>query len=170
MRFLVLMLTFVIYPQICFSTTSSSGISLSPPNEIDASKPALSSSQKTRWSYLIGKWFGKEATKEGGTVMWITERDDTGRYEIHFRSIDASGKVEEHIEVGEWGISGPIYFTIFKGTIENGRTLPSDSTDPYNRDAYRILRLDNNIFEYESFASGNKYKATKVPSNFIFPK
>lgn len=102
--------------------------------------------------------------------MWIVERRNDGIYKIHFRVIDPLGEKTDKIELGEWGVSGPIYFTIYKGYIERDKIIPVDPADPYNRDAYQILKLDDEIFEYESFDPVNKYTVRRVPSHFEFPE
>jgi len=36
-------------------------------------------------------------------------------------------------------------------------------------DAYKIITLNSEVFEYESFSSGNRYTLIKVPDDFVFP-
>lgn len=119
---------------------------------------------------MVGKWYGSQPTKEGGVKQHTIERAIDGSYKIVFRVTDANGKVEESSEVGHWGVSGPIYFSIFRGWLSDGRLSTSDPTSPYNYDAYKIINLSTEDFEYESFSSGNRYKIKRVPNDFEFPK
>jgi len=137
---------------------------------IDEGKPYLTQSQEAKWTQLTGRWFGSELTKTGGKVMWIAERRNDGTYRIQFRIIDISGKKQEKIEMGEWGVSGDIYFTTYKADLVGDKVVPVDPTDPYNRDAYRILKLTNETFEYISVDSSNKWTVRKVPADFKFPE
>ena len=81
--------------------------------EITSTKPALTLSQEDAWNILIGKWYGSQPTKEGGYKQEIMERFPEGTYKITFRVYDKNGQAKEQTEVGHWGVSGPIYFTIF---------------------------------------------------------
>jgi hypothetical protein len=42
-----------------------------------------------------------------------------------------------------------------------------DASDPYNRDAYKILKLDENSFKYKHVRTGMKLEAHKVAEDFI---
>ena len=170
MKLVIIILFLLVFPPICFSKALSPLQTPAPQNEIDAPKPTLSQPQENKWSKMTGKWFGQEGTKNGGRVMWIAERNNDGTYKIHFRVVGLSGEITDQIEVGEWGVSGPVYFTIFKARIEGDKIIPVDPTNPYNRDAYKIIRLNEEYFEYEAFDSGNKFSVRKVPIDFVFPK
>lgn len=143
-------------------------------NNIIAEKPFLSNSQESSWSLMLGKWYGRQPITEDGFREQITERVADGTYIVTFRLHDVDSNVEEHIEVGNWGISGPVYFTIFRGWSEGGQISPSDPSDPYNYDpynydAYKIIDLNENTFIYESYSSGNQYTLEKVSNNYEFP-
>lgn len=132
-------------------------------------KPSLTLSQEQTWSLMIGKWFGSQSTKDGGKKQQIMERSPQGTYQITFRIFDKDGKMEQQSEAGHWGVSGPVYFTIFRGWVEGNQLSPSNPDDPYNYDAYKIIRLNSEVFEYESYSSGNKYSIKRVANDFQFP-
>ena len=136
--------------------------------KIVAIKPKSSESQKDRWKLLAGKWYGNQIEKDGGWLEWIVDRSIDGKYRIDFRLHNEDGTYKDQVEVGEWGISGPIYFSIFKGWLKNKRFSPNDATNPNNRDAYKILKLDSEIFIYKNFETGNEYTVKKVPETFSF--
>jgi hypothetical protein len=138
----------------CATTVTSNKV-------ITDSKPVSLSDEKT-WKYLIGEWHGSQTTKEGGNRKEICIRHPDGTYEVEFKSTDKDGVVSNHKEVGLWGVSGSIYFSIFRGWVNNGRIKLSDPSDPYNYDAYSIIILDETEFEYKHVSTGNEYKVIKV--------
>lgn len=133
-------------------------------------KPNLTSSQEEKWKFMTGKWYGKQPTKDGGVKQQIMHRDSGGSYKITFRIHDKNGKYKEQTEGGHWGVSGPIYFTSFRGWFNDGQFLASNPADPYNYDAYKIIKLNDKVFEYEAFSSNNKFTLRKVPNDFVFPE
>ena len=119
---------------------------------------------------MIGKWYGSQPTKEGGVKKWIVERMSPGTYKIVFRIYEKDAtSYWEQIEVGEWGVSGPVYFSILRGWVKDGKLTPADPTDPFNYDAYKIISLTDEKFEYENYDSGDVYGIKKVPISFDFP-
>ena len=136
---------------------------------VTSEKPSLTLSQEETWNLMIGKWFGSQPTKDGGKKQEIMERSPQGTYQITFRVYDKNGKMKEQSESGYWGVSGPVYFTIFRGWVEGNQLFPSNPADPYNYDAYRIIKLNNETFEYENYSSGDKYVIRRVPNDFKFP-
>jgi hypothetical protein len=136
--------------------------------EVKSSKEFISSSQEMSWKLLSGTWFGSQPTKEGGIKQEIIERVSNGAYRVKFKITSKNGSISKTEEYGEWGASGSIYFTIFKGFIEDGKESRVD-VEPYNYDAYRIITLNNDMFEYEHVTTGNKYTIKRVQFNFDFP-
>lgn len=137
--------------------------------EITSVKPSLPSSQEEAWNLLIGKWYGSQPTKDGGEKKEIVERSPQGTYQITFRIYGKDGQYKEQTEAGQWGVSGPVYFTIFRGWVKGNRFSPSNPADPYNYDAYRIIKLNNEEFGYENYSSGNRYIVKRVSDDFVFP-
>jgi len=133
-------------------------------------KPTLTLSQENAWNLMIGKWYGSQPTKDGGLRKEIVERSAQGTYKITFRVYDKEGKFKEQSEAGHWGVSGPVYFTIFRGWIKDNKLSPSNPSDPYNYDAYKIIKLNSEVFEYENYSTGNKYVIKKVAGYFEFPQ
>ena len=136
---------------------------------VTAMKPEITQSQEEIGQLLVGKWLGDQPTKEGGSRKWLVERRPDGKYLIQFRVTNSDGSILEQTEVGEWGVSGNIYFSIFKGWIDNGNFIPSDSSDSYNQDAYEIIKLTEQQFRYKNLDSGNEYTVKRVPNDFVFP-
>jgi len=119
---------------------------------------------------LTGKWYGEQPLPNGGRRQHIIERNEFGQYRITFRVHEKSGQTTEQIEVGLWGVSGPVLFTIFQGLVEENRMTSVDPVDPHNYDAYKIIRLDAEKFVYQHYVSGNQYTVKRVPEDFEFPE
>tara|TARA_B100000768_G_C11165037_1_gene326208 strand:+ start:320 stop:814 length:495 start_codon:yes stop_codon:yes gene_type:complete len=136
---------------------------------VTSQKPSLSLAQEETWDLMIGKWYGSQPTKDGGKKQTIMERSPQGTYKITFRVFDKDGKYKEQAEVGHWGVSGPVYFTMFRGWIKGDQLSPSNPSDPFNYDAYKIIKLNKDVFEYEDYSTGDKYVTKKVPNDFQFP-
>ncbi len=126
--------------------------------------------QKKYHYALIGTWYGNQKTNDGGFREEISHKYANGKYKLYFRMHNKDGSYYDQIEVGEWGLSGNIYFSIFKGWIDvdSNKFIPSDQSDPFTRDAYRILKLTDKEFVYESLDIKYKFINKKVPSNFKF--
>jgi hypothetical protein len=136
---------------------------------IDRYKPDLTEDAKNQRERIIGRWFGESKTKDGFHRMWIDEERPDGTFIINFRTYDKNRNFEEQTEIGIWGISGPIYFTIIKKLVIEGFEVPVDPANPYYYDAYEVLTLTNQDFEYCEIATGNIFKAKRVSENFILP-
>jgi hypothetical protein len=135
---------------------------------IDKFKPPESLQQEQR-ALLVGKWFGDAVTKEGDRRLQITQRAADGTYKVTFRLIDRSGKISEQSEVGFWGISGSVYFTITRGWLKDERLLEANPTDASLNDAYQVLELTQERFRYRTLQSGSEYSLTRVDDAFEFP-
>lgn len=125
-----------------------------------------SRSDEQNFQILVGKWYGNQPTTDGGKREQLVIRNHDGTHIIHFRVHEPNGETWDQIEVGEWGISGDIYFTIFKGWIKNGTFKPSTGNVAYNRDAYKILELTGAQFVYESAQDGEVFSLEKVDAVF----
>ncbi len=135
---------------------------------ITQSKPELTKTEHESWQNLIGKWYGKNLVKEGGTREHLIERQPNGKYLTTFKYTKPDGSIEFTTEVGLWGVSGNVYFTIFRGWIVREKLRPSDPTDPYNNDAYQIIKLTKDVFEYQSVSTGSHYLVKRVSQDFAF--
>jgi len=136
-------------------------------NKIPHASPSLSKNDELNWQRLTGKWYGNMESKEQGKNEWLVERNLDGTYIIQFKNTEKDGNIIRATEYGEWGISGNIYFTIFKGRIENGIKYPVDNSDPYNRDAYKILKINDNYFGYKNVRINYRFSVKKVSADFI---
>ena len=118
------------------------------------------------WNLLIGTWHGSQRTKDGGVYNWVMRHSANGLYMHESQTVTPDGKVEYQVEVGEWGMGGNIYFSIFKGWIEDNKFKPADPIDPINRDVYQIIELTDTLFRYKHLDSGEVYSTEKVADDF----
>lgn len=112
---------------------------------------------------FVGKWRSEQANEKGGINITTVHRSQDGRYLVEFTILDDDAKLKnKQEEFGYWGVSGGVYFTLFKGWIENDEFFAADPNNAYNYDAYKILGVDPDTIVYESLASGNKYQYSKI--------
>jgi len=119
---------------------------------------------------FVGRWYGETSQTGGVTKRWLVDAFPDGVFRITFRFYNADGSYREQIEVGEWGISGPVYFLSTKGWVDDGMFLKADTRNGELYDAYKILKLDAGVFEYEHFVNGNRYQIRKVETSFALPE
>jgi len=119
---------------------------------------------------LVGKWLGQMPDANGDLQQWLVSRFADGSYRIHLRIDRNDGSLKEQIEVGMWGVSGPIYFTILKGWMKGGQFVPADMENPSFYDAYEILELDSDHMKYRTFGMIEMVLEVKrVADTFEFP-
>jgi hypothetical protein len=121
-----------------------------------------------RRALLVGKWFGEAKLENGGTRQWIAERFGDGRYRIEFKVESSEGYLNQ-VEVGRWGVSGKVYFTLLQGWEHNGQIIPADPSDPTIYDAYELLELTAEKMRYRSYETNDNYELRKVSGDFDFP-
>lgn len=156
MKVLIPLLATVIFFSGC-TTAGGSGYT------ITAFKPVLTEDKKALRTSFVGKWLSKQPTKEGGTREALIERFDDGKYLVEFKVYDAKGALTKtQKEFGVWGVSGGIYFTVYRGLVENGQLYPSDPTDAYNYDSYKILEVSSEQLEYISLSSEGRFVYLRV--------
>jgi hypothetical protein len=119
---------------------------------------------------FVGRWYGETATTDGSAKRWIVDAFPDGVFRITFRFYEEDGSYREQVEVGEWGISGPVYFLSTKGWVDDGMFLKADTRNGELYDAYKILKLDAAVFEYEHYVNGNRYQVRKVDTGFALPE
>ena len=132
-------------------------------------KSELPLSAKQKRTTLVGKWFGELINDKGEIQRWLVDRANDGNYKIEFRIYKNDGRIREQIEVGHWGVSGPIYFSILRGWIKDGKFLPANPEKPYYYDAYQIINLSDKAFTYYNFDTKVKFDVTKVNDDFKWP-
>ncbi|MDB5981688.1 MAG: hypothetical protein JWQ69_2703 [Pseudomonas sp.] len=122
--------------------------------------------QEREHAMLIGKWYGEATTLDGKHMQQISEHRANGTFTVSFRETDKSGQVLEHKEVGVWGVSGKIYFTITTAQIEGDRIRPFKPGNANLNDAYEIIELTATTFRDKSQDNGDDFTETRVDDAF----
>ena len=126
--------------------------------------PALDPS--ARREALVGRWYGETTTLDGRTLRWVTDRDSNGTYRTQYHSSKPDGDIEESIEMGQWGLSGGVFFTLQRAWVRNGESQRADPANVYSSDAYDLLTLNERTIEYRSVGSGKRFTVRRVTPEF----
>jgi len=112
---------------------------------------------------LIGTWYRSDIDDQGLPTSEYAQLTDDGSFEFSFVTHNCQGDIlEELIELGDWGIVGDIHFTITKSEFVEGDHYAADLTDEDNYQAYRVLQLTNQIFEYQHLITKEVYILKRV--------
>ena len=126
-------------------------------------KSALSEDKKVLREGFVGRWRSEQPNDKGGTNITTVHRSQDGRYLVEYTILDHQAQIKNHQEeFGFWGVAGGVYFTLFKGWVENDEFYPADPTNAYHYDAYQILAVEPEAITYKNLASGNKFRYLKV--------
>jgi hypothetical protein len=86
-----------------------------------------------------------------------------GSFEFTFMSTDQEkGVTEEIIELGDWGLVGNIHFTITKSELIAQQLYAADLNDSNNYQAYKVLQLNHQVFEYQHIETKEIFMMRKV--------
>jgi len=129
-------------------------------------KPQPSLVETRRHAMMIGKWVGESPVEMDGQRRVLLQRNADGSFTVTFKTEWEDERVALEQQVGQWGIAGPVYFTITTGWVDGDRVDPTDLGQPYFYDAYRVVDLDNDRFEFESFSTGQPYVLQRVADSF----
>jgi len=136
-------------------------------NEFDTGDFPYQSAQNNMKNHLVGKWMG-ERQDETKITTWLVDRNPSGTQNIYFYEENLeTGVVTRTLEVLKWGFSGGVYFTILqKKTRSNAADYTDmefvDQGDAFYQDAYRVLHIGENLFEYEHIQYGRDYIINRI--------
>jgi hypothetical protein len=131
-----------------------------------AYKPRSSLAETRRHGMMVGKWVGESAVERGGERRVLLERFADGTFKVTFKTQWENDYPVIEQQVGQWGISGPVYFTITTGWVDGDQVDRTDLGQPYYYDAYRIVDVSDDVFEFESFSAETRYLLQRVPDDF----
>mgnify|MGYP000450370687 CR=1 FL=1 len=118
---------------------------------------------------LIGKWYGEWRDKKGGKWRELSEISSDGTYRFSFLYVHANGTKQKEVMIGEWGLVGPVHFTISKVHEKNNKFYRINQGEEKNYEAYEVIALDSKKFRYRSYRSGKEYIVHKVGKDFTLP-
>ena len=100
----------------------------------------------------------------------ITKKPNTlvlkkkGEYIEVIYNTDISEKKKRDMKLGYWGISNNIFFTIIFAVEANDYSvIASDHDDPLNYNAYEIIKLNEDVFQYKDVRTGEMYNLRRKP-------
>jgi hypothetical protein len=129
-------------------------------------KPRPTPEEHRRHAQLIGNWVGEAHLETGGLRRVLLQQFADGTFRMTFETRQQDDRIVRRQQVGQWGISGPVYFTITTAWLDGERREPTDLGQPYFYDAYRIVTLDGGAFEYVSFSPERRYRLQRVADDF----
>ncbi|WP_286235286.1 hypothetical protein [Thalassotalea sediminis] len=112
---------------------------------------------------LVGSWFSSQLHDNGETHTEQAHLHNDGTYEFTFTVFDQEyQRVQEQIEVGDWGLVGDIHFTIARAEVDHEEAFPVDMANPDNYHAYQVIQLDSKIFKYQHIVTKEVFILKRV--------
>jgi hypothetical protein len=143
---------------------SAAGLSTDPKDSTPNARLAPALDPNSRRQALVGRWYGESMTADGQSLKWVTNREANGTYRTQY--LLNKDEPEESIEIGQWGLSGSVFFTIQRVWIRNGETQRVDGSNAYSYDAYDITNIAEQSLEYRSAGSGKRFTVRRVGTSF----
>jgi hypothetical protein len=117
-------------------------------------------------SLLFGRWYRKDIDSQGRQVVEYAELSADGSFEFTFESTEQENNVvEQVVELGDWGLVGNIHFTITKTELIDQQLYAVDLNDSANYNAYKVLQLNHNTFEYQHIETKEIFIMRKITDN-----
>ncbi|MBL4899226.1 MAG: hypothetical protein JKX76_06195 [Colwellia sp.] len=115
---------------------------------------------------LFGRWYRNDTDTKGLKVVEYAELSADGSFEFTFVSTEQETNITEQIiELGDWGLVGNIHFTITKSELVDQQLYAADLNDSDNYQAYEVLKLDHQTFEYQHIETKEIFKMRKITDN-----
>jgi len=115
---------------------------------------------------LFGRWYRNDIDAQGRQIVEYAELSADGSFEFTFVSTEKETNVTEQIiELGDWGLVGDIHFTITKSELIDQQLYASDLNDSDNYQAYKVLQLDHQNFEYQHIETKEIFMMRRVTDN-----
>lgn len=115
---------------------------------------------------LVGRWYRSEQSENGETITEYAGLTIDGSYEFSFITHNNAGEIQEEItEFGDWGLVGDIHFTLTKGEMVDEQHYAADLANSDNYQAYKVLSLTSQVFEYQHVVSKEIYTLRRILSD-----
>lgn len=116
---------------------------------------------------LFGRWFRENSDDQNSKTVEYAQLSADGSFEFTFITLETqSGKTEQIVEqvteLGDWGLVADIHFTITKNEIFDEQIYAADLNDSNNYQAYRVLQLNHQIFEYQHIDTNEIFIMRKI--------
>lgn len=130
---------------------------------IEKNKGALPETEIENRNLLIGEWGITLDTKDGGQRKEYAVLRSDGTFKFTFTEFDEKGVVSDRYSLlGIWGLVKNIHFTIVMAKERDGVLFKKDTSNPFNYDAYEVLKLDNQVFKYRALIDDEQFKLIKI--------
>lgn len=115
---------------------------------------------------LFGRWYRNDTNTNDLKIVEYAELNADGSFEFTFVSTEQETNITEQIiELGDWGLVGNIHFTITKSELVDQQLYAADLNDSDNYQAYEVLKLDHQTFEYQHIETKEIFKMRKITDN-----
>lgn len=118
---------------------------------------------RERRQMLFGWWIQSAPENRARRRMEVTLRCPDGIYFSDLRVLGARGDIiEEQQEVGDWGISGPVYFSIVRGGYRDGKRFTANTTQRRYYHAYQIRKLSYTSLQTRNYETGQTVSSQRA--------
>ncbi len=112
---------------------------------------------------LFGRWYRNDIDTQGRQIVEYAELSADGSFEFTFVSTEQETNITEQIiELGDWGVVGNVHFTITKSEFVDQQLYAADLNNSDNYQAYNILQLNHQVFEYQHIETKEIFIMRKV--------
>lgn len=125
-------------------------------------QPLPPAEAERRRALIVGKWRGTVAVEDGPRRRFVAEHLADGTFRMIVGRVEADDQENIEQRNGRWGTSGPIFFTtVTRVSAENG-VAAANPGDPANYNAFEVLKINDEYFEFESFSPRARYVARRL--------
>ena len=119
---------------------------------------------------LFGRWFGHDIDEHNRKTIEYAQLNADGSFEFTFVTYEEDASeteqiVEQVTELGDWGLVADIHFTMTKNEMVDEQLYAADLNDSNNYHAYRVLKLNHYIFEYQHIETNEIFIMRKITDN-----
>lgn len=115
---------------------------------------------------LIGQWYRLDVDEKGQQISEYAQISPDGSYEFTFSTLDTNGAVvQQTVELGDWGLVGDIHFTFTKSEVIDNEMYSADLANSDNYHAYRVVKLNSQIFQYQHIVTNEVFIMRRVIGN-----
>lgn len=112
---------------------------------------------------MFGRWYRNDIDTQGRQIVEYAELSADGSFEFTFVSTEQETNITEQIiELGDWGVVGNVHFTITKSEFVDQQLYVADLNNSDNYQAYNILQLNHQVFEYQHIETKEIFIMRKV--------